>query len=136
MMKPSSHPNGPRSRDGEKGYVILQIGSLKSVDPRTGSNHYKPIMECGHRLVCAYAWGKAPDNNKMCVLHTCSNPACLQPHHLLYGSIADNNLKGTKAIIRCKRLSEEQGRLYWGKGWDMEHPLEDEDDEDNDEASV
>ena len=69
-------------------------------------------------------------------MHTCFNPACLQPHHLLLGSIADNNLKGTKAIIQYKKLSKEQGRTYWGKGWDMEHPLEDEDDEDNDEASV
>ena len=75
----------------------------------------KAISECGHRLVMAYCFGAAPSVDCNIVLHTCHQGAgCHQPHHLLYGSIADNNLRGTKAIARYKELAKEQDREYYG----------------------
>lgn len=42
-----------------------------------------------HRLVCHWMHGPAP-SDEHCALHSCHNPKCCNPHHLRWGSHAEN----------------------------------------------
>jgi hypothetical protein len=96
------------------GYALLALGSHVTMEGGKKKKSHT-INEYGHRLVMAYCFGAAPSEDCNIVLHTCHQGAgCHQPHHLLYGSIADNNLRGTKAIARYKELAKEQDREYYG----------------------
>lgn len=61
------------------GYGYLTIGSRTDGTRRT-------IL--AHRL--SYQIYKG-DPDKMCVLHACDNPRCIEPEHLFLGTRADNN---------------------------------------------
>ena len=96
------------------GYALMTLGSQVVMEGNKRKKSH-PIYEYGHRLVMAYCFGPAPSEEQNIVLHTCHQGAgCHQPHHLLYGSIADNNLRGAKAIKRYKELALEQNRDYYG----------------------
>lgn len=49
------------------------------------------------------------DNQKPIVLHACDNPCCVNPAHLVNGTIQDNNLD--------KALKKRNTKEYWGKDW-------------------
>ena len=42
-----------------------------------------------HRWVYAYVYGVHPSSDKV-VMHTCDNPACINPSHLVMATQADN----------------------------------------------
>lgn len=100
------------------GYTLLTLGMRKVVKkiPYSQSHHtsWQPIKEYTHRLVLAYTFGGPPSPSHNIVLHTCGNVGCHQPHHLLYGTVTDNNIKSERAILRYKALAEEQDRDYYG----------------------
>lgn len=64
-----------RYRVKQGGYYELKMGM-------------KTIL--AHRF--AYHWYyTVPIDEKMCVMHTCDNPSCINPKHLKLGTWADNN---------------------------------------------
>ena len=58
---------------------------------RQGYGHfcYKRKVELAHRISWILFNGNIP--KKMCVLHKCDNPPCVNPKHLFLGSYKDNN---------------------------------------------
>lgn len=82
---------GPRTGAGRSGRG-LPYGQLK----------IKSKMHKAHRLMYEYFYGKKPGQFK--VLHTCDNPLCVKPSHLVLGTQLDN-------IRDCTA----KGRSWWCK---------------------
>ena len=53
-----------------------------------GRTTYKGKNWTTHRLMYYLTKGKIPQ--KMCVLHKCDNPLCINPEHLFLGTQGDN----------------------------------------------
>lgn len=53
-----------------------------------------------HRVAYELVVGKIP--SKMCVLHRCDNPPCVNPTHLFIGTLKDNAVDMTKKGRRYK----------------------------------
>ena len=68
----------------------------------------RPVKEYVHRLVLLGIHGPPPDASHKVAMHTCHNPGCLNPHHLLWGSHKDNKLRGVAALSRYRILIQSQ----------------------------
>ena len=73
-------------------YLRVEIGRTV---PTNKHRHGQPVLEYAHRLVCYAFHGKPPgvadgDNQQWHVAHLCNNPACLNPRHLRWSTLAWN----------------------------------------------
>jgi hypothetical protein len=50
----------------------------------------KRTMEVAHRIVARMMIGRALEKGES-VIHTCSNPLCVNPDHLIVGTLSDRN---------------------------------------------
>lgn len=67
-----------------------------------------------HRLAYSVLVGPIPEG--ACVLHSCDNPRCCNPHHLRLGTLGDNNRDTTH-----RQRSWQQKKSYCPQG----HPYSD-----------
>ena len=49
------------------------------------------------------------DSSKPVVMHTCDNPRCVNPEHLVNGTIKENNLD--------KKSKRRDTKEFWGSNW-------------------
>ena len=68
---------------------------------RKGYGKWGVPVRLAHRAMYEWAHGPIPEGSV--VMHSCDNPACVRPSHLMVGSVADN-----QADMASK------GRGYWG----------------------
>lgn len=85
-------------------------GCWKVVSHCTSGNGYPNLSQRGKvtnasRVV--YQWFLGPINDKELIRHSCDNPLCLNPQHLLKGSNADN------ARDKAERGRSTRGELNW-----------------------
>lgn len=67
--------------------------------------NYKPCL--AHRVSWTLSHGEI--SNRVCILHKCDNPSCVNPTHLFKGSKADNNRD--RAQKGRSALGEKSGRV-------------------------
>ena len=72
---------------------------------------YGGRLVLGHRIAWAIANGRSP--GRLCVLHRCDNPPCINPDHLFLGTHKDNY---------DDMASKGRARLPIGGGWRNGHP--------------
>jgi len=61
-----------------------------------------------HRVVYTLTYNTIPD--KLCVLHSCDNPACCNPKHLWLGTKQDNSIDMVKKGRHCDVRGIKHGR--------------------------
>ncbi len=84
-----------------------------------GRIRYNGKEATAHRLVYELIYGKLPRH--LVVRHTCDNPKCIAPGHLLSGTIQDNNRDMHERRRNFRKLSDEavadiKARLRNGEG--------------------
>ena len=69
----------------------------------------KRVLEGAHRVSLVMKLGR-DIRSDFCSLHTCDNPACVNPDHLWEGTIVDNNLDMGKKGRRKGNASSERDK--------------------------
>lgn len=78
-----------RLRGGDKQPSRLPAATGDASDPVSRARRNAHINV--HRLICWWAHGSPPSDEETLACHvTCGNKLCLNPHHIQWGSIADN----------------------------------------------
>jgi hypothetical protein len=79
---------------------------LGAVNPKG----YGKVMRQGFHLAHRWSWflSTGDDPGKMCVLHKCDVPSCVNPDHLFLGTVHDNN-KDRDEKGRTRRGSDVPG---------------------------
>lgn len=95
------------------GYGLRFTG--KTAQNRSGN-------ELAHRVAYREAFGEF--DKKLCVLHKCDNPPCINPEHLFLGTRKDNNLDAFKKGRRYSKLKEEQVLEIRKRLTDKERPVD------------
>ena len=100
-------PSSPRSSligggAPSLGYLTITLGYL--------GKKKATVTEYAHRLVLFSIHGPPPDEDTNVAMHTCHNPGCLNPHHLVWGTPKDNKLTGGAAQARYTELVINQDR--------------------------
>ena len=72
-----------------------------------GKLTYKRKTYSAHRFVFSLLGIEIPDG--MCVLHRCDNRKCVNPKHLFFGTIADNNRDKCKKGRQKTPFGEKNG---------------------------
>ena len=95
-------------------------GECKLMPKRTSGNGYYPMSvtidgktryRSAHRL--AYLLYKGPIPAGALVRHTCHNPRCVNPAHLLLGSHQDNKNDCVEALRHTRHERNPKAKLYW-----------------------
>lgn len=88
-----------------------QIGETK-----TGATYQ------AHRLSWVLANGKQIDDN-MIVRHTCDNPSCVNPNHLILGTLRDNRIDAVKKNRVFRPVGElaPSAKLTWEEVEQIRH---------------
>lgn len=90
----------------KRGYLKLSIAHVPKSTPKLDNT----LMEYAHRVVVWAMYGPPPaDIVHPVVMHTCNNPACLNPNHLVWGESSENSNSRTADAAALMR--EEQQRV-------------------------
>jgi hypothetical protein len=77
----------------------IWLGAIQKGDMQYGLFKVKGVMMHAHRVSFIMAWGPIPKG--MLVRHTCDNPLCVKPDHLIPGThkqnMEDRNSRGRHA---------------------------------------
>ena len=103
---PHVYALAPKSKAHPLGYLTITLGTLGKKNTN--------VTELAHRLILLSIHGPPPDEATNIAMHTCHNPGCLNPHHLVWGTSLDNSRKGVAATARYHQLMIAQGRPYAG----------------------
>lgn len=96
-------------------YIVDEQTKCWNIQGKTTPAGYKPICKTvngkattlyAHRLQFEHHYGAIPDGFE--VMHTCDNPKCINPDHLLAGTHVDNMADQMRKRRRKTQLSIEQ----------------------------
>jgi hypothetical protein len=79
------------------------------------NEHGQEIGITAHRLSYALANGRWPQPSKM-IMHTCDNPACVNPAHLQEGTRSENLSDCWKKNRRGRSRETRYGTSFWRSG--------------------
>jgi hypothetical protein len=79
------------------------------------NEHGQKINVAAHRLSFALANGRWPSSSKM-IMHTCDNPACVNPAHLQEGTRSENLSDCWKKNRRDRPRETRYGVGFWHSG--------------------
>lgn len=107
------------STKDRKGYGLFSIGPQAHE-----SGARRNSMQAAHRV--AYQLSKGSIAPGLHVLHTCTNPACMQPDHLFLGTVKDNvrhmDARGRRVTVARRGsghgmavLNEDQVRVIFSR---------------------
>lgn len=69
---------------------------------------YEKRLQLAHRV--SWKIHNGVFNEKLCVLHSCDNPSCVNPRHLWLGTRTDNNNDKVRKGRAQRMFGEENGR--------------------------